>query len=81
MFKKTALIMMLVMCIAPCAFADEPAEVSADNEVSQDAQPDEMTLRENAVNQKAAELDALAQDLAGREANLVQQDKEFAARA
>ena len=76
MFRKTALFMLLVMLLAPSAWADEAETVSAEPaELSQDSQPDEMTLRENAVNQKAAELEALASDLAARESKLVQQEK------
>ena len=61
MLRKTALLMLLTMFLVPCAWAGESADVPT---VSQDAQPDEMT-------QKAAELEALANELSGREAKLI----------
>lgn len=91
MLRKTAMLMIAVVLLVSSSWADEPEVTPSESEpeltqevVSADSepeQPDELTLRENAVNAKAAELEALAETLRTREESLREQETNFAPRA
>lgn len=91
MFRKTAMLMLVMMLLVSSSWADEPeaAPVQSESESSQEItsgdsdpeQPDEITLRENAVNAKAAELESLEASLKAREESLREQETNFAPRA